>query len=150
LAVDVTPILAEYLTGNRGPDPADPEHQRPPNYGIVAALSGDALEVELTFRSGSAYCCLECGCHLALFNGKRWDGLRRRLAVDGVPAPSRLQLRLDCIVEDGALFFDFTRPHPGRHGWYAFAPVAAHRYQATATEAPSPAESAAPADGPRE
>jgi hypothetical protein len=39
-------------------------------------------------------------------------------------------------VEDGATFFDLSKPDPARRGWYAFAPAEAGRYGATAEEAP--------------
>ncbi len=59
MGIDVTGIFAEFLAGNRGPDPAHPERRQPPDYGVLATLSDDVLEVELTFRSGSAFCCHE-------------------------------------------------------------------------------------------
>jgi hypothetical protein len=135
---DVTAILTEYLAGNRGPDPTDADHRRRPDYGVTATLAGGVLEVVLTFRSGCAYCCCEWGCHLNLTEGKRWDGLRRRLIVAGIAAPSQLELRLACVVEDGAKFFDLARPDPARRGWYAFTSTVAHRYTAIAVEAPEP------------
>jgi hypothetical protein len=137
VAVDVTAILAELLARNRGPDPLDPETRRPPDYGVAASLEGDTLSVVLTFRKGAAYCCMEWGCHLALTDGKRWDGLRRALTAQGVPSPSRLELRLSCVVEEGAVFFNPFRPDPTRRAWYAFEPVAAHHYQVSAVEAAS-------------
>ncbi|HZY90595.1 MAG TPA: hypothetical protein VFE78_37580 [Gemmataceae bacterium] len=148
MAVDVAGIVAEYLAGNHGLSPADPERRQTPNYGVVARLAGDVLEVELTFRSGSAYCCYEWGCHVALIDGKRWDGFRHLLAVHGIAAPPRLELRQTCVIEEGAIFFDFSRPDPTRRGWYAFAPVAAQRRQATAIEGPSPGEPSAAPDRP--
>lgn len=150
MAVDVTPVFAEYFAGNRSPDPNDPDHRQRPNYGVVATLAGSVLEIELRFRSGSAFCCPQWGCHLALCDGKRWDGLRRRLAAHGVTAPAQLELRLTGVIEEGALFFDWGKPDPARRGWYAFAPAAAHRYQARAAEAPSPPEAGAAADRPGE
>jgi hypothetical protein len=140
MVVDVTPIFVEYLAGNRGPDPADPKHRQRPNYGVVATLTDAVLEVELTFRTGSAYCCYAWGCHVALSPGKRWDGLRRRLAEHGITAPPQIELRWAMVIEEGAIFFDLFRPDPTRRGWYAFAPVAAARYQGRATESPTPAE----------
>jgi hypothetical protein len=89
----------------------------------------------LTFRSGAAYCCMEWGCHLVLTSGKRWHTLRRALAAHGVAAPSRLVLRLTCVVQEGAVFFDISRSDPIRPGWYAFTPVIAQRYHASALEA---------------
>jgi hypothetical protein len=64
----------------------------------------------LTFRRGAAYCCMEWGCHLPLFNGKRWDRLRGALAAYAVPAPTQLKLRLTCVIEERAIFFDPFRP----------------------------------------
>jgi hypothetical protein len=140
MAVDVTPILAEVLARNRGHDPLNPDARQPPDYGVIAALEGSTLDMVLTFRKGSAYCCMEWGCHLPLIDGKRWHGLRRAFAAHGVTAPPRLELRLACVVEEGALFFDPNRPDPTRRGWYAFARAANHRYQISASEAGSDAE----------
>ena len=136
MAIDVTPVFAAYFARNRGPVPGDPDTRRPPDYGVSATLDGGVIALELTFRAGSAYCCSEWGCHLALPAGKRWDGLRRELAARGVPAPDRLELHLAVVVEAGALFFDFRRPEPspGGRGWYAFAPDEARRYQVVVAE----------------
>jgi hypothetical protein len=136
VATDVTSAFAEYLAGNRGPDPAAPDRRQQPSYGVAATLTGGVLDVVLTFRSGCAYCCCEWGCHLGLAEGKRWSGLRRRLAAAGVVAPPQLELRVVSVVEGGAVFFDPARPDPTRQGWDAFAPAGAHRYLATAVEAP--------------
>jgi hypothetical protein len=136
--VDVMAILAELLARNRGPDPLDADRRRVPDYGVTASLEGKTLAMTLTFRKGAAYCCTQWGCHLGLIDGKRWDALRRGLAAHGVPAPPRLELQLSCVVEEGAVFFDFFRPDPTRRGWYAFEPIAARQYQASAVEAESP------------
>jgi hypothetical protein len=133
--IDVSSIVADYLADSRGPIPDDPEHRKRPDSGIVAKLTDRVLEIELTFRSGSAYCCYEWGCHVALRDGQRWDGLRRQLAAHNIAAPPRMELRLTCVIEEGAIFFDFAKPDPKRRGWYAFAPVAARCYQVTAIEA---------------
>jgi hypothetical protein len=148
-AIDITPILAELIARNRGPDPLNPNVRRAPDYGVAATLEGSTLDMVLTFRSGAAYCCYEWGCHLGLFDGKRWHGLRRALAAHGVAAPPRLELQLVCDVEDGAVFFDMSKPDKTRRGWYGFAPVATRNYQRTASEAFSDAEPSAGADGVR-
>jgi hypothetical protein len=70
-----------------------------------------------------------------LLNGKRWDVLRGALAAHGLATPLSLELRLTCVVEEGAVFFDFAKPDATRRGWYAFQPVAAHRFQVFAAEA---------------
>src|SRR5262245_36827907 len=102
MPIDVTPILLDYLASNSGPVPEDPERRSSPAYGVRAALAGDMVDVELIFLSGSAYCCCEWGCHLGLFNGKRWDRLRQRLSARRVIATAQMQLRLTVTVEDGA------------------------------------------------
>jgi hypothetical protein len=139
VARDVSPILAELLARNQGPVPHNPDGRQSPDYGVTAMLEGSTLDVVLTFRSGSAYCCMEWGCHLALRDGKRWHELRWAFAAHGVVAPPRLDLQLMGVIEEGAVFFDPFRPDPTRRGWYAFAPVAAHRYQRSASEAESDA-----------
>jgi hypothetical protein len=136
MAIDVTPAFAAYFARNRGPVPGDPEARQPPDYGLSASLVGGVIDLALTFRAGSAYCCYDWGCHLALSEGKRWEWLRRELAARGVQAPDRLELRLAVVVEAGALFFDLFRPEPSPRGrgWYAFAPAEALQYQEVVTE----------------
>src|SRR5262245_26903435 len=97
------------LARNRGPDPLNPDRRRAPDYGVAASLEGNTLAVVLTFRRGAAYCCMEWGCHLPLYKGRRWDQLHRTLGAHGVTAPPRLELRLSCVVE-GAVFFDLFKP----------------------------------------
>jgi hypothetical protein len=140
VAVDVTSVFAAYFARNRGPVPGDPDARRQPDYGLSASLDGGVIDLALTFRAGSAYCCYEWGCHLALSEGKRWGWLRRELAARGVLAPDRLALRLAIAIEAGALFFDFRRPEPSRRGrgWYAFAPAEARRYHVVVAEGHSP------------
>ncbi len=135
MPINATSVLAELLSHNLGPDPLDPENRCPPNYGVGASLDKNILSVVLTFRRGATYCCMEWGCHMPLLNGKRWDRLREELAGHGVPLPPQLQLRLSCVVEEGAIFFDEERPDPIRRDWYAFKPVAAKHYQVSTKEA---------------
>jgi hypothetical protein len=96
MTLDVTHILEEMLAGNRGPNLLDPGARQPPKYGVSASLEGNILDVVLTFQKDSVYCCMEWGCHLSLFDGKRWDRLRQALAAHGVVAASSMQLRLSC------------------------------------------------------
>jgi hypothetical protein len=137
MAVDVTVILQELLAANRGPHPTDHETRQSPDYGVAATLEGNVLDVALTFKKDRAYCCMEWGCHLALFDGRRWEGLHEVLAESGVVAPPSLRLQLSCKIEEGAVFFDFSKPDRTRWGWYAFAPVAAHDYKVVTVEAGS-------------
>ena len=138
MAVDVTNIMAGLLARNRGPDPLNPDTRRQPDYGVSASLEENALSVVLTFRRGAAYCCMEWGCHLALTDGRRWDGLRGALASHGISVPARLQLRLSCVIEEGAVFFNLFRPDPTRRNWYAFEPVASYHYEVSAVEPSAP------------
>jgi hypothetical protein len=132
----VTSAFAAHFARNRGPVPGDPEARQPPHYGVSATLDGAVIELTLTFRSGSAYCCYEWGCHLSLHEGKRWDWLRRELSARAVPVPERLGLRLTVTVEAGALFFDWARPEPSPRGrgWYAFASADARQYTVVVAE----------------
>jgi hypothetical protein len=140
VAVNVTPVFAAYFARNRGPVPGEPDAWQRPDYGVSASLDGRVIDLTLTFCTGSAYCCYEWSCHLSLYEGKRWDWLRRELAAHGVPVPARLELRLAVVVETEALFFDWSRPEPSRRhrGWYAFAPAEAHRYQVVVAEGCNP------------
>ena len=106
----MTPVFAAYFARNRGPVLGDPNTRQPPDYGVSASLDGGMVELTLTFRAGSAYCCCEWGCHLNLYEDKWWEWLRRELSARGVEAPPRLELRLTVVVEAGALFFEFRRP----------------------------------------
>jgi hypothetical protein len=138
MTVDVTPVLAKYLAPNRSPDPTNTYGTRPSEYGVSAAWESGVINLLLTFRCGSYYCCYERGCHLDLLTHQRWERLRRQLTDHGLDIPPRLKLRLEVVVEDGAIFFDYSKPDPTRRGRYAFAPVDSFRYQAELEEAESP------------
>jgi|LakMenE18May11ns_1017448.scaffolds.fasta_scaffold9104736_1 hypothetical protein len=138
--MDITSAVSEMMSRNRGPDPLSPDARTRPNYGITAALEGNNVGIVLTFLAGSAYCCMESDCHLGLFDGKRWDIFRHKLTGHGVDAPPALQLKLSCIIEAGALFFDFSRPDPKRRLWYAFKPATAYEYDLVTVEATSDVE----------
>ena len=132
--MDVTPVLIAYLVGNRGLDPPDPDRRLPPDYSVAATLHGHVLDLTLTLRRGRAYCCAEWGCHLGLFEGMRWKPLRRCFADAGIDTPMPLELRLTCVVEEGARFFDIGRPDPTRRFWYAFRESEAFRYEERSIE----------------
>ena len=132
MAVDVTGILKVMLGRNWGPNRRTPERREVPNYGVAATLVGDVLNVVLTFQKDCDYCCMEWGCHLMLFDGQRWERLREIFTAQGVIVPSILKLRLTCIIEEGAYFFDFAKPDP--KGEFEFAPVKALQYEVTTAE----------------
>jgi hypothetical protein len=141
MPVDVTSILAETLSHNRGPDPLNPDVRIPAKYGISAFLDGDTLNVEFTFLQGIAYCCMEWGCHLPFHDGIRWDSFRRKMKVLGVPAPPNLKLQLKCVVEDGTIIPNWSKPDPSRRGRYEYHAVPAYGYELTAQEADSASRS---------
>lgn len=134
MPIDVSNAVAALLAHNRGPVPNQPDAKQPPVYGIEAALEADCLHLTLTFRSGCTYCCMESGCHLGLYAQNRWLRLRQALLTAGVNAPDQLKLHLHCVVEEGAMFFDFSRPDPKRRGWYAFHSESAYSYKKTIVE----------------
>ena len=101
----------------------------------VSGVGGWRRALVLTFLTGCVYCCMESGCHLRLFSTKRWEWLRRRLSACGIQLPSRLTLMVEVVVEEDAIFFDYSRPDPTRRGRYAFAPVASQRYHHVVEEA---------------
>jgi hypothetical protein len=146
LPVDITPIFAEHLARNRGPDPANPDRRQPPEYGIAAQLDGSVVDLRLTFLRGRAYCCYEAGCHLGLTGGKRWNGFRKALADCGIAAPARIELRVEVVVEDGAIFFDLFKPDPARRNCYEFAPVPGQSYRHTHVEGSDSDDPAVTAD----
>lgn len=104
MVVDVTPAFVEYTAGNRGPTPTDPDASEHPDYGLAATLDGTTIDLILTFRAGATYCCGEWPCHFLLFSSNRWDKLRRALAAGGVEVAGQLELRVEVIIEEGALF----------------------------------------------
>ena len=108
MTVDVTSVFATYLAQNRGPDPKDPTGTRPSEYGVSAEWEDGVVRLVLTFLAGCVYCCMESGCHLSLFSTKRWEWLRRELSARGIQLPSRLTLMVEIVVEEGAIFFDYS------------------------------------------
>ena len=134
MVLDVTPAFAAYLARNLGPNPMAPDERQTPDYGVSSAIDGGLVHLDLTFRSGSAYCCTEWGCHLNLREGKTWDRKRQEHAKQGIAALERIELRLTVHVEHGALFFDWLRPEPSRPGWFAFATAATSRYDVAIAE----------------
>lgn len=135
MAENITPVIANLLARNKGSVPGNPQVRQTPNYGVTASLEGAVLEMMLTFRAGSAYCCCQSGCHFGAFEGKRWERLREEMQAHGFAPPERLQIRLSVVVEKGAMFFDGSRPDRTRRGWYEFAPVEEQRYQRVLNEA---------------
>jgi hypothetical protein len=133
MAIDISKTFVALLAGNRGPDLNGSEGRRV--YGITATLAADSIDLVLTFRRPNGYCCMEWGCHLGLHDGERWLGLRQALLADGISAPDQLRLWLRCIVEEGAMFYDFSRPDPNQRGVYAFKPAAAYSYEVSTSEA---------------
>jgi len=133
VTTDLTSIFVAYLAGNRAPNRDGPDRREAPTYGVTATLTDDVLNVELTFRSGFVYCCYEWGCHVSLHSGERWSWLREHLAEHGVDAPSQLHLKSTSLIEEGALFWDFSKSNPESE----FVRVEAMQFEDTAEEASS-------------
>lgn len=144
--VDVTPAFVAYLAGNRGPSLTAPDARERPDYGVSARLDGAAIELLLTFRAGSAYCCAEWQCHFHLFPTRRWGRLRQELSARRLEVAGRLELRVEVVVEEGALFL---APNRSPRTPAALAPAKAFRYRQAVTEGdrPEAEPSAAPATG---
>lgn len=134
MATDVTDALQEFISNNEVPHPAGAGLRQRPDYGITASLEGDCLTMTLTFRSSRRYCCMEWGCHLPLGDSDRWAQLRRILSAREINAPDQLRLRLHVNIEEGAEFFDLSRPDPARRGSYAFRRESAKCYEASSVE----------------
>ena len=136
MAIDITEAFEAFFARNRGPVPGDSEVRQAPKYVVSASLNGSVVNLTLIFCTGSAYCCHEWGCHLNLYDGKRWDWLRRELFKRGHTLPDRLDLHLEVVIEHGALFSDFSKPLPSKlgRGWYEFAQADAYRYDAVVRE----------------
>jgi hypothetical protein len=135
VAVDVTQAFAAYLASNRGPTPTDPDAREPPDYGFAATFDGAVIELVLTFRAGSAYCCGEWQCHFMLFPTRRWDRLRRELSALRVEIAGRLELVVEVVIEEGALFL---LPRRSKEAPAGLAPAKAFRYRQVITEGDRP------------
>jgi hypothetical protein len=120
---DLTVVLAEWLSRNRGPDPESPGVRTRPGYVVSGSLEDDLLRVRLTFPAGRAFCCFEPGCHLALHDGTRWGSLRDALSQGGCHPPDRLRLFMEAFVESGSKSLDPTTHDEGVPGVLAFRAV---------------------------
>jgi hypothetical protein len=60
------------------------------------------------------------------------------MAAAGLTAADRLRLQLRVTVEEGAEFFDFSRPDAERRGWYRFAPAEAQECYVVVNEGEVP------------
>jgi hypothetical protein len=129
MSTDLTSVFVEYLAGNRGPVQGDPEVRQAPNYGLLASWEADRVQLQLVFRSGSAYCCYELGCHLLKSQESEWEWLRKKLFDLNANLPLKLELHVQVVVEEGALFFDLLKPDPSHRGHYSFTSVSAKRYE---------------------
>ena len=132
--MDVSQVISDILSANRGLDPLDPDRRVPAGYEVQAALDRNILSMTLTFKSEFVYCCFEWGCHLTFPDGERWKELRQKLAANDITTPTRLRLRLSCVIESGARCFDISRPDPKRRGWYEFMQAKSYNYHVESTE----------------
>src|ERR1700722_17805196 len=107
----LTRVIFEMLARNRSYFGAG----GPGYYGVeVENLSSDGSEFDLnlTFKSGVRYCCIEHGCHIPLDgsseNCAHWfDEVRDRLMVAGIEDLPPMTIRkLHVVVEQGAISDD--------------------------------------------
>src|SRR5262245_19325758 len=84
----------------------------PGYYGVeLGNLSSDGSEFDLTltFKSGVRYCCIEHGCHIALYGSDQscagwFNKVRDGLKMAGIEGLSPMTVRnLHVIVEEGAI-----------------------------------------------
>ena len=72
----------------------------------VCNLSSDGFEFDLalTFKSGVRYCCIEWGCHIALYSSGWFQTVKDRLRAMGVTnLPPMTVKNLHVMVEKGAI-----------------------------------------------
>ncbi len=136
MAVDISSVFEALLAKNKGPVSGSPGARESPIYGVSASIEGGGIDLTLTFRTGCAYCCMEWGCHLGAYETRWWNSLRQELVDRGIRGPGRLELRLTVVVEEGALFFDFSRrvSLDCVRGEYQLRPAKATEYRETVVE----------------
>ena len=97
MKTDLTDVFAEFFASNRGPDGLCPD------YGIRAAADSQQthdVELTVTFKTGSRYCCGEAGCHFS----RDWSRLRNIAAQSGITLGSPLTIRFHGVIEAGSTF----------------------------------------------
>jgi hypothetical protein len=144
----ITGVFSEWLSHNRGSSLSDQRKRIRPEYGLSARLTGELITLKFTFRRERAYCCMEWSCHFHCFDGQRWTGLRRAFARAGLEPPARLMLYLVCVVEEGAIFQDFSRPRAAL-GQYEWRRSWAYAYELVTREGEAPAAAPSPKSRPR-
>ena len=140
MEIDISPVIVSLLSNNLGPSLENPEIKIQPNYGISASCENGLIELELIFRRDAAYCCMEWGCHLGFISGDSWEKFRLVLSAEIPILPDKLTAHLKCIIEEGARFFDLSRPDPQRKDRFAFYSAGPFRYEVSAIEGNSPIE----------
>ena len=106
----ISDMLADsrFYFGNSGPG----------YFGVeVSNLSpdGSRFDLTLTFKSGYRYCCIEWGCHLALYSSGWFREVKDRLAAAGITNVPPMTVRnLHVVVEKGTIS-DGVGNVPGPH-----------------------------------
>jgi hypothetical protein len=104
----LTQVISEMLARNRSYFGAG----GPGYYGVeVGNLSSDGSEFDLTltFKSGVRYCCIEHGCHIALYGSNQscagwFKKVRDGLRMAGIENQPLMTVRnLHVVVEQGAI-----------------------------------------------
>jgi hypothetical protein len=99
LAQVISEMLAEgrFYFGASGPEYIGLE---------VSNLSSDGSEFDLalTFKAGIRYCCIEWGCHIALYSSGWFQAVKDRLGAKGITNLPLMTVRnLHVLVEKGAI-----------------------------------------------
>jgi hypothetical protein len=83
----------------------------------VSNVSSDGSEFDLalTFKAGVRYCCIEWGCHMALYSRGWFQAVKDRLKATGLTnLPAMAVRNLHVLVEKGAISDgpgNVPRPH---------------------------------------
>ena len=108
LADTLTQVISDMLARNRSYFGAG----GPGYYGVEVenlSLDGFTFDLTLTFKSGVRYCCIEHGCHIALYGSSQscagwFKKVRDGLRMAGIDNLSPMTVRkLHVVVEQGAV-----------------------------------------------
>ncbi len=85
------------------PEPVVPNRSRPQARIIAVNPAGTSFEIELRFKAGRTYCCIEPGCFLSTYSRAWWDSFRAALREVSDREPPPLSITIHGVVEAGAI-----------------------------------------------